>query len=150
MSKWIDDKHLACMTTELVWLTFTAVLAASLWIPYIVGVNITEYDGKQHSFGRPPDQSKMAPWIHRSHRAHLNLLEQFVPFATIVIVAHLVNVSTTTTVWCTILFFWLRIAHAIGMITGAARFPIRPILFTCGWLVTVAMAWHVLTHSSRI
>jgi uncharacterized MAPEG superfamily protein len=135
------------MTTELFWLLLTAILATSLWIPFIVGVNSTTYEGQEESFVRPPDPSKMTPWVHRSYRAHLNLLEQFLPFAVIVIVAHLLKVSTPVTVWCAILFFWLRVAHAIGMITGWARLPVRPLLFTAGWLVTMVMAWQVLTHA---
>ncbi len=138
------------MTTELFWLLMTATLAASLWIPYIVGINTTAYEGQADAFVRPPDTSKMAAWVHRSHRAHLNLLEQFVPFAAIVIIAHLLKVSTPITVWCVMLFFWLRVAHAVGMITGLARLPVRPILFTAGWLVTMVMVWQVLTHAARL
>jgi MAPEG family len=59
---------------------------------------------------RPPDQKAMEPWVQRSYRAHLNLLEQLLPFATIVFIAHLTKVSTPTTVWCSIVFFWLRVA----------------------------------------
>lgn len=47
------------MTTELFWLVLTAILTSALWIPYIVGVNITPYEGKNDYFLRPPDQSKM-------------------------------------------------------------------------------------------
>ncbi|HEX3664206.1 MAG TPA: MAPEG family protein [Rhizomicrobium sp.] len=111
------------MTRELTWLTYTAILAASLWIPYIVGVNVTEFEGKDTLFERPPDASKMPSWVHRSHTPHLNLLEQFLPFAVIVIIAAIAKVSNPVTVWCAILFFWLRIVHAIGMVTGFARFP---------------------------
>ena len=60
------------MTIELTWLVYTAILAGSLWIPYIVGVNITEFEGKSTLFYRPPDNSKMQAWVHRSFRAHLN------------------------------------------------------------------------------
>jgi uncharacterized MAPEG superfamily protein len=134
------------MTTELFWLTLTALLAASLWIPYIVGVNTTKYEGQADSFHRPPDPSKMAPWVHRSHRAHLNLIEQFLPFAAMVLIAHLVHVSTPTTAFCAVAFFWIRVAHAIGMISGKARFPVRPVLFTAGWLLTLAFAWQVIAH----
>jgi uncharacterized MAPEG superfamily protein len=137
------------MTTELYWLLLTAVLAASLWIPYVIGINSAAYDGQEDSFNRPPDHRKMAAWVHRSHRAHLNLLEQFVPFAAIVIVAHILKVSTPVTVWCAVLFFWLRVAHAVGMITGWARLPVRPLLFTAGWLVTILMAWQVFAHAPR-
>jgi uncharacterized MAPEG superfamily protein len=55
-------------------------------MPYIVGVNTTTFEGKDDIFIRPPDQKQMAPWVQRSCRAHLNLLEQFLPFATIVII----------------------------------------------------------------
>lgn len=135
------------MTTELFWLMLTAILAASLWIPYIVGVNTTTYEGKETEFIRPPDHSVMPAWIHRSHRAHLNLLEQFMPFAVIVIVGHLLKVSTPITAWCALLFFWLRVFHAVGMISGKARLPVRPLIFTGGWLVTVAFAAQVLLYS---
>jgi uncharacterized MAPEG superfamily protein len=135
------------MTNELFWLLLTAVLAASLWMPYIVGINITNFVGKDDIFIRPPDQKQMEPWIQRSYRAHLNLLEQLLPFATIVIIAHLLKVSTPITVWCPFLFFWLRVVHAIGMISGLARLPVRPLLYVAGWLVTIVMAWQILAHA---
>lgn len=135
------------MTTELFWLLLTTILATSMWIPYIVGVNTVSYAGKETAFLRPPDPAGMPNWIHRSHRAHLNLLEQFLPFAVTVMVGHLLSVSTPITQWCAILFFWLRIAHAIGMITGRARFPVRPIIFTLGWLVTLTFTWQVMASS---
>jgi uncharacterized MAPEG superfamily protein len=139
------------MTTELFWLLLTAILATSLWIPYVIGQNTTVAEGPiEDSFVRPPDPRRMPPWVHRSMRAHLNLLEQFLPFAAIVIVAHLAKVSTPVTVWCTIIFFWLRAAHAVGMITGSARMPLRPMLFTAGWIVTMILAWQVLVHATRI
>ena len=137
------------MTNELFWLLLTAVLAASLWMPYIVGVNMTNFEGKDDIFIRPPDQKQMEPWVQRSYRAHLNLLEQFLPFATIVIIARLLEVSTPITVWCPFLFFWLRAAHALGMISGLARLPVRPLLYVAGWLVTIVMAWQILAHAPR-
>jgi uncharacterized MAPEG superfamily protein len=132
------------MTTELTWLVYTAILAASLWIPYIVGVNVTEFAGKDQLFERPPDLSKMAPWVQRSYRAHLNLLEQLLPFSIVVVVGALAGISTPVTVWCAILFFWLRVAHAVGMITGVAKFPIRPLIYVAGWIVTLVYAWQIL------
>jgi uncharacterized MAPEG superfamily protein len=135
------------MTTELTWLMLTAILAASLWIPYIVGVNVSTFDGKATIFERPPDQSKMPAWVQRSHRAHLNLLEQFLPFAVLVLMAHMLSVSTAVTRWCAILFFWLRVAHAIGMISGKARLPVRPLIYVAGWIVTLVQAWSVWANA---
>ena len=134
------------MTTELFWLMLTAILASSLWIPYVAGINKTTYEGQDQSFVRPPDHAKMEPWIHRSYRAHQNLLEQFTPFAVIVIVGFLLKVSTPITAWCAIIFFWLRVVHAIGMITAWERMLWRPLLFTAGWIVTMVYVWQVLAH----
>jgi uncharacterized MAPEG superfamily protein len=135
------------MTTELFYLLLTAMLASSLWIPYIIGVNTTEYEGQEESFTRPPDHRNMLPWIHRAYRAHQNLLEQFLPFAAIVLIGHSLGVSTSITQWSAILFFVLRLVHAAGMISGFAKFPIRPVIFTAGWIITMVYAWQVLAHA---
>src|SRR6185437_13519158 len=47
------------MTVELKWLCYSTLLAGSLWIPFIVGVNLTKFEGKDELFVRPPDHSKM-------------------------------------------------------------------------------------------
>lgn len=133
------------MTTDLFWLILTALLAASLWIPFVIGVNSTPYRGTtDHDFFVvPPDHRKMVPWVHRAFRAHQNLLEQFGPYAVIVLVGHTLGVQTAITGWCAFIFFWLRVAHAIGMITAWARLPVRPVVFTAGWLVIIVHAWQV-------
>lgn len=128
------------MTTELIYLTLVAVLTASLWIPFIVGVNVQK-DVYAGDFTRPPDVSKFAPWIHRAHRAHLNAVEQVLPFAVLVLLLNSIGVSTSWTVGASVAFFWLRLAHAVGMITGLARFPVRPILFTAGWICILILGW---------
>ena len=138
------------MTDELFWLILTAILATSLWIPYVVGINTTSFEGKAELFVRPPDSSKLAPWVHRSLRAHQNLLEQFLPFSVIVITGAILKVSTPVTVWCAICFFWLRVAHAIGMVTGVATLPLRPAIYLLGWIATLVMAWQVLKFAPRL
>ncbi|MGB7243886.1 MAG: MAPEG family protein [Sulfitobacter sp.] len=131
------------MTTELTYLTLVMLLAASLWIPYIVGVTsnpLTQGDG----FTRPAPLTEFPEWVHRAHRAHLNLIEAAMPFAALVLVAHVLGISTSVTIWASTAFFWLRLAHAIGMISGLARFPVRPILFNLSWLCTVAIGVQLL------
>jgi uncharacterized MAPEG superfamily protein len=136
------------MSTELRWLVYTALLAGSLWIPFIIGVNTTKFPGKDQLFIRPPDPSAMPPWVHRSLRAHQNLLEQLLPFSLIVLVGAISDVSTPVTVACSIIFFWLRVAHAIGMISGLARLPLRPMLYFSAWIVMLVFAWQVLIKAS--
>lgn len=137
------------MTTELFWLMLTSILASALWIPFVIGVNSTPYEREDEApdfFIRPPDHQRMVPWVHRAFRAHQNLLEQFIPFAVIVLVGHMLKVSTPITMGCAITFFWLRVAHAVGMITAWARLPWRPIIFTAGWIVTMVYAWQVMAY----
>ncbi len=131
------------MSIELTYLTLSALLAASLWVPFIIGVNATEAR-EVVDFNRPPDLSRMPAWVHRAHRAHLNMIEQFLPFAALVIIAHLQGISTQVTVIAASAFFWLRLAHAIGMISGLAGFPVRPIIFTFGWVCVLSIGGAVL------
>ncbi len=127
------------MTPELFWLTLTAILATSLWIPYIV-LSGQEGNAQHQSFARMPRVWDMSDAAQRAYRAHQNLLEQFLPFAVLVIVAHVVGVSNGVTVAATIAFFWLRVLHAVGHISGRATMPLRPLIFTGGWLCTLAVA----------
>jgi uncharacterized MAPEG superfamily protein len=136
------------MTPELKWLIYTALLAGSLWIPFIIGVNITDFSGKEQQFVKPPDHSQMKPWVHRSLRAHQNLLEQLLPFAIVVLAGAVSRVSTSITVACSITFFWLRVAHAIGMISGLARLPLRPMIYFAGWIAMLVFAWQVLLKAA--
>lgn len=130
------------MTIELFWLTLSAVLAGSLWIPFIVGVTSETQDFSD--FTRPPDLSLMRPWVHRAFRAHQNMLETLIPFAVVVVTAHLAGVSSWVTSTAAVAFFIIRLTHAIGMISGLARYPIRPIIFTASYLCTLAIAANIL------
>lgn len=133
------------MTVELTYLVLTALLAASLWIPFIVGVT-TQKAVDATDFSRPPDLSQLPPWVHRAHRAHLNLIEQFLPFAVVVLIAHQLGVSNTVTMVAAMAFFWVRVLHAAGMISGMARFPIRPVIFSIGWICILAIGWQILAQ----
>lgn len=89
--------------TELGVLTCLMLLAASLWIPYIVGVTSDPNAGD--NFTRPGDLSKLRPWVHRAQRAHMNLLEQAMPFAVLVLIVDRVDGFTALTSWTAIAFF---------------------------------------------
>ncbi|SFI26269.1 MAPEG family protein [Jannaschia pohangensis] len=135
------------MTPELWWMTWTALLAATLWVPFIVGVNTEPArEGAEDPFVRPADLRHVRPWVHRAHRAHLNLLEQFLPMLAVVLIAHVAGISNGVTVWATGLFFALRIAHAVGMISGWARFPVRPMIFLAGWVCVLAVGGAIFVN----
>lgn len=127
----------------MVYLTLVLVLAASLWIPYVVGSNM---QGQKvgDPFTRPTDLNNLPAWVHRAHRAHLNLLETAMPFAALLLVAHIQGASTPVTATASAAFLGLRVLHAAGMISGIAKMPARPILFVLSWLCTLAIAWQIL------
>lgn len=138
------------MTTELFFTILTALLAASLWIPYIVGVNTTEFEGSDQPFYRPPDQANMLPWVHRAYRAHQNLLEQFLPFAVLVLIGQSLGLTSS---WFGLLagaFFILRVAHALIMTLNFMANPFRPIVFTTCWAITMAYGILILVLAGGI
>lgn len=123
-------------------LTCLMILAASLWIPYIVGVNKYAVAASD-PFERPTPLDQFPAWVHRAHRAHLNLLEQALPFSVLVLILYQIDGFTTLTYWTAIVFFWVRVLHAAGMISGLAKMPLRPALFLIGWLCCLIMAYAV-------
>ncbi|MEM6305184.1 MAG: MAPEG family protein [Pseudomonadota bacterium] len=133
--------------TELGILTCLMILAASLWIPYIVGVNTAPEgslpDDAPDGFVRIGNPRLHRPWVQRAYRAHMNLLEQGMPFAVLVLLVDRVDGYTALTYWTAIAFFWLRVAHAVGYITAGARLPLRPIIFVLGWICCLIMAYAV-------
>lgn len=131
------------MTIELTVLLVTAILAATLWMPFVILSGRADSAPFQ-SFERMAQVWEMSDAAQRAYRAHLNLLEQFLPFAVIVVVAHLAGVSNGVTVWASVAFLALRSLHALGMVAGWARMPLRPLLFTGGWLCILALAGAVL------
>ncbi|MEM6374474.1 MAG: MAPEG family protein [Pseudomonadota bacterium] len=137
------------MQPELTILCILALMAASLWIPYIVGVN-TAPDGSlpadaPDGFVLPPNFRVQRAWVQRAYRAHQNLLEQGAPFAVLVLLVDRADGFSALTLWTSVAFLLIRIAHAVGYITGAAGFPARPIIFLAGWVCSLLMAVAFLT-----
>ncbi len=130
--------------TELGVLTCLTLFAATMWLPYVVGVaRLPETTGPADGFSRPADLNLLPAWIHRAHRAHLNLLEQFLPFAVLVLIVDRMDGFTALTYWTAIAFFWIRIIHAVGMVSGVALFPTRSIIFNLGWVCVLIMGYAV-------
>ena len=133
--------------TELGILTCLTLMAASMWIPYIIGVN-TAPEGSipadaPDGFIRIANPTLQRPWVQRAWRAHLNLLEQGIPFAILVLLVDRLDGFTALTYWTAIAFFWLRVAHAVGYITAGARLPLRPLIFLGGWICCLLMGYAV-------
>lgn len=130
------------MTTELFWLTLTLLLAASLWIPVIARITTTP-DGT-HSADGVARYSAMSLKTQLANRAHMNLLEQSMPFAALILLAHLVDAHSAVTAIAAIAFFWIRVVHMVIMLTGVQQIPLRPIVFTSGWVCCLAIGVEIL------
>ena len=72
-------------------------------------------------------QGDFPNWVRRANRAHINAVEQFGPFMALVLIAHMVQVSNSVTIWAAAIFFWARVVHAVVMIAGISRVMRRPI-----------------------
>ena len=118
------------MSTELLYLTWSAALCVVLWIPYIVAR--TNVWGLVDAVGYPDDPPVLPKWAQRAYRAHLNTVENLVPFAALVLVANAADISNASTVLGAALFFWARIAQVIVHVAGIPW--LRTISFVVGWL----------------
>jgi uncharacterized MAPEG superfamily protein len=76
------------MTTDLKYLAYTAMLTATLWIPFIVAQVKTNGPLTPGNY-RDPTPRPLPLWGKRADRAHLNAVETFAPFAALVVVAQL-------------------------------------------------------------
>ena len=129
------------MTTDLTYLAWTALLTASLWIPYIVAQVMTNGPLSPQNYVDPTPR-KVPLWGQRANRAHINAVESFAPFAALVLIAHVAGKADGATAFWAMAFFWLRLAHAI---VYWLAFPfVRTVIFTLGWIAVVALFLHVV------
>ena len=71
------------MSADLKYLAFTAILTASLWIPYIACQVMTNGPLSGENYVDPAPRP-VPLWGQRAHRAYLNAIECFAPFAALV------------------------------------------------------------------
>lgn len=121
------------MNSEIVYLLLTAVLTGLLWIPVVIGYVKTRGPLTPEAYRVAPTDP-LPPWVNRANRAHQNAVENFAPFAAVVIAGQLMNVHTALTIACAAIFFYARLAHAIVHIGGFGQFRARTLLFTIGWI----------------
>lgn len=124
------------MSPDLKYLALTAMLTASLWIPYIVAQVMT------NGFLRPENYVDPTPrpvplWGKRADRTYLNAVETFAPFAALVLVIHVAGKENAMTAFWAACFFWLRVAHAVVYLAGIAY--IRTVIFVLGFVTIIGL-----------
>ena len=84
----------------------------------------------------------MMGWAGRARRAHLNMIENLVLFAALVLIAATAGKANATTAMGAMIFFWARLAYAVIYLIGI------PWLRTLAWFVSVIglamIAWVLL------
>jgi uncharacterized MAPEG superfamily protein len=128
------------MSTDLKYLALTAILTASLWIPYIIAQVRTNGPLTPPNYSDPTPRA-LPPWGRRADRTYVNAVESFAPFAALVIVAHLAGKAEATAFWA-VSFFWLRLAHAAVYLLGIPY--VRTVIFTLGYVAVVGIFWEVI------
>ena len=124
------------MSTDLKYLAFTAILTASLWIPYVVA-QVTTNGGLKPANYIDPTPRPLPPWGKRADRAYINAVENFAPFAALVIAIHLADKANAMTAFWAMSFFWIRLAHAVIYLLGIPY--VRTLLFTLGYVAVVGL-----------
>lgn len=124
------------MTTELYWLTLTALMTALFWVPYVL--NRVATNGLPGTLaGGAPDSSTLSTWAQRAIRAHGNAVENLAIFAPIVLTAHVLGISSSITKAAVVVYFFARLLH---FVVYAAGIPAaRTLTFTAGWLAQIAI-----------
>ena len=85
---------------------------------------------------------EMLGWAGRARRAHLNMLENLVMFAALVLIATAAGKANATTAMGAMIFFWGRLAYAVIYLIGI------PWLRTLAWFISVIgivmIAWQLI------
>ncbi|WP_341703277.1 MAPEG family protein [Ferrovibrio sp.] len=129
------------MSIDLQMLIAAAVLCVLLALPYTMGFIVTR--GLFVVAGNREDFPAGHGWIGRAHRAHVNMVENLVPFAALVLTAAVTGQADAWTALGAQVFLYSRIMHAVVYILGV------PWLRTLAWfggVVGMAMILFALVN----
>ena len=131
------------MTPELWYLFLTTVLLGVMWIPHIAGQVMENGLWTREDYTALRNIDDYPNWVRRANRAHVNLVEQYGTFLGLVVLAHLLNISTTMTATAAAVYFWARIVHAVIFIGGVNILMARTVVFTVSFLALMVFAWEI-------
>jgi uncharacterized MAPEG superfamily protein len=130
------------MKPELMYLVWVTILTAIIWVPYVLDRIVVW--GLTDTVGYPETPKPQSPWARRMKAAHSNAVENLVVFASLVLVANAVGVSTGATVFAASLYFWARLVHVLAY-TFALPW-VRTLAFAGGFVAQAIFAWQLVSH----
>jgi uncharacterized MAPEG superfamily protein len=129
------------LSAELNYLTLSAALTGSLWVPIIA--NRLREMGAWKALSNPePDVRPRADWAYRLAHAHRNAIENLAVFAPLTIAVHVLGLGIGATATAAALYFWSRLAHALIYTFGIPL--LRTIAFVVGFGAQATMALRLL------
>ena len=129
------------MTTDLWMLVWSAVLCLAIPYPAIT-VLLRMPGGSAWGFGNRDTSFAVPAWIERTRRAHANMVENLVPFACLVLIAHVAGKANATTAFAAQLFLGARIVYTLVHMAGIPL--LRTLIFGMGVLAEVLILLQIL------
>jgi uncharacterized MAPEG superfamily protein len=117
------------MSPDLKYLLFSVILMFVQMLVAATGAN--QQVGLSMLAGNRESLPAMTGWAGRAKRAHLNMMENMVLFAALVLIAAVANKANAMTALGAMIFFWARLAYAAIYVAGIAW------LRTVAWFVSV-------------
>jgi uncharacterized MAPEG superfamily protein len=99
------------MSPDLTYLLFSTILCFVQVLIAASGANAQV--GLMTLAGNREALPDMIGWAGRARRAHLNMIENFVLFAALVLIAAVAGKANATTAMGATIFFWARLAYAV-------------------------------------
>ena len=127
------------MKAELTYLVWVTILTGLMWIPYVL--DRVAVRGLVESVGYPQSPKPQSPWAQRIKAAHGNAVENLVIFATLVLVANALGITSGATAFAAALYFWSRAVHVVAY-TFALPW-VRTLAFTGGFAAQAIFAWQI-------
>jgi len=129
------------VTTELYWLTLTALMTALFWVPYVLNRMVVSGVGRTLA-GASPESDAHSVWAQRAIKAHYNAVENLAIFAPAVLVAHALGISTAATKAAVVTYFFARLFHFVVYSAGIPA--ARTLAFTAGWVAQIVILASIL------
>ena len=107
-------------------------------MPFIYAPGFIKAVGQDKMIGNRDNMPAPEGWFARAKRGHANMAENLIPFAAVVLVAHLAGVHSGWTRGGAILFFVARVAHFACYIAGIG--PPRSAAYAAGAVGTLIIA----------
>jgi uncharacterized MAPEG superfamily protein len=117
------------MSPDLTYLLYSVILCFAQVLVAATGAN--KQVGLPTLAGNREALPDMMGWAGRARRAHLNMIENLVLFASLVLIAAVAGKANATTAMGAMIFFWARVAYALIYLFGI------PWLRTVAWFVSV-------------